>query len=357
MSQFLSRLSKLSPQKDSQISFRLFSSSLDRIAPCLVFGKDPFGNDDIDYLDLSSHEFFVPKQNIPSELLKAKSTVGASQGWVATLKKRVVCLRDDLNPSASESNPKRISLPPLVTLPHCQTQIVTNVAMSSSSPEEEDCVVAIKFLGPQLSLCKGSKWTNIRIKDPSFFTSHVMFSQRYQMFSLPASGCDHMASWDFKGEPKLQKLHFQNLPRLTKTEKEHLFSCYRTPHLVESSAGETFLVIWYRSCAYGMENLVGLETKGFRVFRIGKEGKATYTEDIGDLCIFLSNSESFCLLASSFPGLERNYIYYLDVHEPNEKTEKVEIGGFSLCRADSDADFSNHHINKIPYIFPPQPMQ
>ncbi|EOA21925.1 hypothetical protein CARUB_v10002412mg, partial [Capsella rubella] len=278
---------------------------------------------------LSDTGLISTKQKIPSELLEAKSTVGASQGWVATLKK--------------ESNPKRLSLPPLVTLPNCQTQIVTNVAMSSPSPEEDDCVVAVKFLGPQLSLCKpahGSEWTNVRIKDPSFFTSH------------PASGCDHMASWDLQDDPKLQKLHFQNLPRLTKTEKELLFSCYRTPHLVESSSGETFLVIW--SCAYGMEDMPDLETKGFKVFRIGNEGKATYTEDIGDLCIFLSNSEPFCLPASSFPGLERNYIYYLDVHESRQSLER---GGFSLCRADSDADFSQCHTIKIPYIFPPQPMQ
>ena len=40
---------------------------------------------------------------------------------------------------------KRISLPPLVALPHCQTQMVTKVAVSSSSPEEENCVVAVKF--------------------------------------------------------------------------------------------------------------------------------------------------------------------------------------------------------------------
>ncbi|XP_010453138.1 PREDICTED: uncharacterized protein LOC104735116 [Camelina sativa] len=353
MSPFLSRLSKLSPQKDSQISFRLFSSSIDRLAPYLVFGKNPFG-DDIRFLDVSTTELITTDRKIPSELLETKSTIGASQGWVATLKKGVVCLHDDLNPFASDSNPKRISLPPLVTLPHCQTQIVTNVAMSTSSPEEDDCVVAVKFLGPQLSLCKSSKWTNIRIKDPSFFTSHVMYSQRDQMFSLPASGCDHMASWDLKGEPKLQKLHFQNLPRLKKTEKELLFSCYRTPYLVESSDGETFLVIWYRSCAYSMVTKVDLETKGFRVFRIGKEGRATYTEDIGDICIFLSKSEPFCLHGNSVPELKGNYIYYLDVHE---SSQVLELGGFSLRRADSDVDFSDHHTINVPYMFPPQPMQ
>ncbi|CAF2381326.1 unnamed protein product [Brassica napus] len=83
-------------------------------------------------------------------------TIGASHGWVATLKKDgILRLQDDFNPVASDANPKRIPLPPLVTLPHCQTNIITNVSMSSSSPEDdEDCVVAVKFLGPQLSFCK-----------------------------------------------------------------------------------------------------------------------------------------------------------------------------------------------------------
>ncbi|XP_010491793.1 PREDICTED: uncharacterized protein LOC104769317 [Camelina sativa] len=84
MSPFLSKLPKLSPQKDSQISLRLFSSSIDRLAPYLVFGKNRFG-DDIRFLDISTTELITTDKKIPSELLEAKSTIGASQGWVATL--------------------------------------------------------------------------------------------------------------------------------------------------------------------------------------------------------------------------------------------------------------------------------
>ncbi|KAL0857743.1 hypothetical protein Bca101_062897 [Brassica carinata] len=68
-------------------------------------------------------------------------------------------------------------LSPLVTLPHCQTQIVTNVAMSFPSHYDEHCIVSVKFLGPQLSLCRPAqrdcKWINIRIKDPSFVSFHL----------------------------------------------------------------------------------------------------------------------------------------------------------------------------------------
>ncbi|KAF2539176.1 hypothetical protein F2Q68_00019756 [Brassica cretica] len=41
--------------------------------------------------------------------------------------------------------------------------MVTNVAMSSSSPKEEDCVVAVKFLGPQELVLTPEISTNIRV--------------------------------------------------------------------------------------------------------------------------------------------------------------------------------------------------
>ncbi|CAL9243131.1 unnamed protein product [Arabidopsis halleri] len=154
-------------------------------------------------------EFFAPgcgeevlEKTVPMDLMTETGTIGASHGWVATLKDGVVRLQDDLNPSASYLDPKRISLPPLVTLPHCQTQLVTNVAMSSSSPEDADCIVAIKFTGPQLSLCrpaqKNPEWVNIRITDPGFFSSRVMYSKKDTMFSMPASGGLHLGSWDLE---------------------------------------------------------------------------------------------------------------------------------------------------------------
>ncbi|CAA7051642.1 unnamed protein product [Microthlaspi erraticum] len=71
--------------------------------------------------------------------------------------------------------------------------MVTNVAMSSSSPEDLDCVVAVKFFGPQLSFCRyparsDSEWINLRIPNPSFFSSRVMFSKKDDMFQIVGSG-------------------------------------------------------------------------------------------------------------------------------------------------------------------------
>lgn len=36
-----------------------------------------------------------------------------------------------------------------------------------------------------------------------------------------------------------------------------------------------------------------------------------YTENIGDLCIFLGRDEAFCVRASSSPGLKANCIYFV----------------------------------------------
>ncbi|CAH8332846.1 unnamed protein product [Eruca vesicaria subsp. sativa] len=95
-------------------------------------------------------------------------------------------------------------LPPLVTLPHCQTKIITNVSMSSSSPEDDkDYIVAVKFLGPQLSFCrparKSSKpeWTNIKIENPCFHSSCVMYSKKDNVFGVLGSGGHVIASLDF----------------------------------------------------------------------------------------------------------------------------------------------------------------
>ncbi|OAO91053.1 hypothetical protein AXX17_AT5G51810 [Arabidopsis thaliana] len=245
--------------------------------------------------------------------------IGASHGWIATLKEDgIMRLQDDLNPVASDSDPKHIPLPPLVTLPHCQTQVVTNVAMSSSSPEHEDCVVAVKFLGPQLSL--------------------------YGMFRIPGSGGNLIGSWDLhkhKKKPKIQRLQFKNLPELTKTKRELLHSCCTSQHLVESTTtDETFLVRWYRKAT--SSGVVKMKTKAAMVFKLDEEGNAVYTEDIGHLCIFLSKSEPFCVPANSIPGMCPNIVDLFDFDES---------ATFGL---DESSLFSYSHTYPAPYHIPPQ---
>jgi len=54
-----------------------------------------------------------------------------------------------------------------------------------------------------------------------------------------------------------------------------------------------------------------LKTRTFVVFRQDSEqGIGSYTEDIGDLCIFLGHREAFCVSATEYPGLRPNSVYY-----------------------------------------------
>ncbi|XP_013617014.1 PREDICTED: uncharacterized protein LOC106323435 [Brassica oleracea var. oleracea] len=302
------------------------SSSLLQTPPCFVLTVAPCGEDLGKLVIVKANEFCITdlEKKVPLDLVDTDEMlmVGASNGWVATLKDDgIVRLQDDLNPFASDTNPKRIPLPPLVTLPRCQTQMVTNMAMSSSSPEDMDCVVSLKFFGPQLSFCRpGGKpeWTNIRIANPCFYSSPVVFSKKHGMFRILASGGYLIGSWDArtdkKSKPKFQRLRFRNVPNLSKTKRELLSSCCTSEHLVESgTTGETFLVKLYRRPrASGSEKM---QTKALMVFKIDDEGNAVYTQDIGDLCIFLSKSEPFCVPASSFPGMTSNRVAFLDFDE------------------------------------------
>uniref|UniRef100_A0A1J3DZ46 KIB1-4 beta-propeller domain-containing protein n=1 Tax=Noccaea caerulescens TaxID=107243 RepID=A0A1J3DZ46_NOCCA len=55
-----------------------------------------------------------------------------------------------------------------------------------------------------------------------------------------------------------------------------------------------------------------IKPKRSMVFREDEKSKEFwYTENIGDLCIFLGNSEAFCVSASMYPGLIPNSIYYV----------------------------------------------
>ncbi|XP_013614694.1 PREDICTED: uncharacterized protein LOC106320894 [Brassica oleracea var. oleracea] len=265
-------------------------------------------------------QYETEQKMVPMELLKEVGIIGASHGWVATLKNGIVC-QDDLDLHAPDNNPKRIPLPPLETLPHNQTQIVTNIAMSSSSPEDEDCIVAVKFLGPQLSLCRPAQrdctWSNIRISDPSFFSSHVMYSKRDEMFSMPSSRGHYTRSWDLvrhMKEPKLQMLMQppeDQIPRMTKRAWQRLESCCTKQHyLVESShTDETFMLKWYTQSRPTLN-----VWDHFLLLKIDKEGNALYTKDIGDLCILLSRSEPICIPAK-LNRRAKNCIYMLTEHE------------------------------------------
>ncbi|CAN8324342.1 unnamed protein product [Cochlearia groenlandica] len=220
--------------------------------------------------DTDSDTTYLNKK-VPMELVynAENETIGSSNGWVATLN-GVLRLHDDLNPNASDTDPKSISLPPLVTLPHCQTRVVTNVSMSTPSPEDKDCIVAVKFSGPQISFCRpGEAWFNYKFPHPCFFSSsRVMFSTNHNMFRLPCSGGHLIASWDLDSPPVFQRLRFRNVPRMLKSKTELLDSCFTTDLLVDSTTtGETFLVKWYKKTFKIFKNVPKMKNPSSRGFQ------------------------------------------------------------------------------------------
>ncbi|KAH0896744.1 hypothetical protein HID58_046312 [Brassica napus] len=316
----------------------LQTSSLRQTSPCFVIGARPclplesFYHNRLGTLSIGIVNpekgcvIRLPKKVsvdlVHNDLNDTMVTIGASHGWVASLKNDgILLLHDDLNPYALYEDPICLPLPPLVTLPHCQTKIITNVSMSSSSPENnEDCVVAVKFLGPQFSFCKPAgksstpEWTNIKIENPCFYSSRVMFSKKDNMFRIPGSGGHLIGSLDLcepNDKLKLQCVGFENLP--PKLPTPLMDSCCMSQHLVEStSTGETFLVKQYRKTAEGVARM---KTEYLMVFKLDDEGNALYTEDMGDLTMFLSKSEPFCISSTSFPGFKPNRVHILDFEE------------------------------------------
>ncbi|XP_010475252.1 PREDICTED: uncharacterized protein LOC104754700 isoform X2 [Camelina sativa] len=252
--------------------------------------------------------------------------MGASHGWgfFCDRSDRSVRISDIFNPLASKSNPLMVPLPRLTALPTGQTEEVCNVAMSSSTPlGEEDCVVAIKFSGIQLSLCRPGcdlEWTNILTPFNCLDNSNLMYSKRDRKFYLPAPGGNYLFSYNLHCKtddlPELHELFYRYHPKLDQSEWELLSSCSRTEYLVESSSsGERFLVKWY---AHGFFSPVlkgiSFKTKRLMVFReedtvMGRI--MCYTEDIGDMCIFLAKNEAFCIPASNCLGLKPNSIYFM----------------------------------------------
>ncbi|CAH2046234.1 unnamed protein product [Thlaspi arvense] len=155
-----------------------------------------------------------------------------------------------------------------------------------------------------------------------------------QKFYIPSPGGEYLCSFDLnfkeKDKPELVSLWTKLLPQSMLHNMADLFAMTRTDHLVESPSGEQFLIKWYpdelrlmilRYYGDDMKNFSGEKfehkTKRFLVFKVEEPStdeekkNLSYTENIGDLCIFLGRDEAFCLQASLYPGLKPNCIYFV----------------------------------------------
>ncbi|CAA0395428.1 unnamed protein product [Arabidopsis thaliana] len=317
-------------------TLRMFSSSTTN--PYLLYRVINYGSsmDDIHvtsnihYFDpVKEDEVIVRDKVLPMELRKG-CLVGMSHGWGVF---KTVCdyneykaiyVTDYYNPCGSKSV-KSIPLHPLGKPIAIQQQAITNAAMTCSPDQSKDFAVAVKCLGPMINFNrpggthKDSGSVIFKTPFQYFDQSKVMYSKRDEKFYTPSFGGHFLVFWDSFFEEdmtgsELVELRFCNVPKLTQSEWELLDSCSKTVYLVESPSGQRFLIKWYAQNHQPGDSMTFLcrGTKRFMVFRELEEDKRTmcYTEDIGDLCIFLGNNEPFCVKASSFPGLNPNSIYF-----------------------------------------------
>ncbi|XP_010443444.2 PREDICTED: uncharacterized protein LOC104726312 [Camelina sativa] len=188
----------------------------------------------------------------------------------------------------------------------------------------KDFSVAAKFNDYRLSVCRprwDSKWTHIATAYSLLPPSNLLYSKRDKVFYFTSFKGDYMGSLDLNSnndfEPEYHHLRLQNRPKIPEAGWEMLDKCFMTNHLVESPSGELFFIKWYTQYIHkededGDLEFIHCSTKRFMIFRQdGMSKDFCYTEDIGDLCIFLSKSEAFCLSASIYPRLKPNSIYYL----------------------------------------------
>ncbi|CAA7060314.1 unnamed protein product [Microthlaspi erraticum] len=154
-----------------------------------------------------------------------------------------------------------------------------------------------------------------------------MFSKRYKSFYIPSSGGNFLCFLQKQFEElEFCDLRFDDidLPKSFLQELAEVSTCSRTDHPVESPTGDLFLVKWYSEDVEREDendswmSTLTRETKKFMVFRQEEadpccmhEKTMIYTEDIGDVCIFLGHSEAYCVPASSSPGLRPNCIYFV----------------------------------------------
>ncbi|CAA7062399.1 unnamed protein product [Microthlaspi erraticum] len=292
MALFFNRISKLCTQTR-------FFSSLPQSPYLLLGGKllreSPEGK-------VGKHRFFDPttqERVYSGEKTTPKELNG--QPLLGTSQESSLCL-------PSGSNPRRTPRRCLSLLP---------------DPVQDDFIVAAKFSEYQLSVCRprwDSKWTHIDTPFSLLPPSDLMYSKRDKAFYFTSFKGLYMGSLDLsENELEFQELTLRNQPKNPEAGWEMLDKCFMSKHLVESPSGELFFIKWYTLCIRreeedGESTIMHSVTKRFMVFREDEKRKDfCYTEDIGDLCIFLGRSEAFCVKASMYPGLKPNSIYYIGV--------------------------------------------
>lgn len=255
MAQLFCRLSKkFSSAPDRSLCFRRSEFST-ATTPYLLLGSDAVGDSPCGgklvtfnlYDPRKQEQVKIENQILPKELHESR-WIGSSRGWLASMNKNDSTVR-------LTKNKRTISLPPLI---RDKFEHLVNVSVSSPNGGEEDSVIAVKFYGSRVSLCRlggDSEWTRIDVPCPSFHSSTVMFSESDRRFYLNNCNLDYTGPTDFTPNSKsglltpvigYKRFIFSNfLDEMPELESEmHLSRFKIQQQLVESSSGQSFIVLW-----------------------------------------------------------------------------------------------------------------
>ncbi|CAH2046587.1 unnamed protein product [Thlaspi arvense] len=195
--------------------------------------------------------------------------------------------------------------------------------------DNEDWVVAIKLQGSKIKLyrpaCPHGRepcFIDVKAMPRSIYTlSSIMYSKKDERFYVPTPGSEYLCSLDPNSkekDPECIGLCTEDLTKhLDQDDINEVKLFCKTVHFVEAPSGEQFLVKWFFKYEDDFYKEITSRTRQFMVFRaedhpLGKKKKQlVYTDDIGDLCIFLGHGEPYCLRASWHPGLKPNCIYFV----------------------------------------------
>ncbi|CAN6817885.1 unnamed protein product [Brassica oleracea] len=323
--------------------------------PYLLLPMEVVGDDGVDgkvvnlnYFDPMKKETVkVRNQIIPEKMCRKSSNyIGSSRGWVASMNTEdmTVHVTNMFNPTVPKSSQRVISLPPFDPIPSdshrpfnpCCPPSGYGASLSSCPDGSQDSDSSVTFAlkwDDSISFCNlgnGSKWTHLQHSLPlEFQKSRVFFSDKdstfYLTHNMPIVHVRHPS-------PQFHQLTYYPplassfcLPDISNTEYELFRWCVPYNQMVQTPSGDLLVVIWFIQVKHDgnpipyweqyekEEDHVVNSTKRFMVLKVDSDnGCQSYTEDIGDLCIFYGQNELFCVNATNYPGLKPNSIYFVE---------------------------------------------